>query len=130
MTGKLSKNFRGVGIGPLSKIYAVKPFLWHYNARLWVIVGCYHSLEKKSLTYLFAWIDVKYQVAYKFEIWLDKLKRNNFITKKERKVKGYFFLYCSFFCLTGLSKIDMRLMLVLLLMNMEFMILTNEATSK
>ena len=24
MTGKLSKNFHGVGIGPLSKIYAVK----------------------------------------------------------------------------------------------------------
>ena len=24
MTGKLSKNFRGVGIGPLSKIMAVK----------------------------------------------------------------------------------------------------------
>ena len=24
MTGKLSKNFHGVGIGPLSKIYSVK----------------------------------------------------------------------------------------------------------
>jgi hypothetical protein len=26
MTGKLSKKFHGVGIGPLSKIYAVKVF--------------------------------------------------------------------------------------------------------
>ena len=26
MTGKLSKNFHGVGIGPLSKILAVKSF--------------------------------------------------------------------------------------------------------
>ena len=26
MTGKLSKNFHGVGIGPLSKILAVKDF--------------------------------------------------------------------------------------------------------
>ena len=35
MTGKLSKNFHGVGIGPLSKILAVKriyPFVRHPRA--------------------------------------------------------------------------------------------------
>ena len=68
---------------------------------------------KNSRTYLFAWIDVKYQVAYKFKIWLDKLKRSNFITKKERKVKGYFFYtahdYCTyviFFALQVYQKLD------------------------
>ena len=30
MTGKLSKNFHGVGIGPLSKMYAVKYFLMQF----------------------------------------------------------------------------------------------------
>ena len=77
-----------------------------YNARFWVIVGCYHSLEKKSLTYLFARIDVKYQVAYKFEIWLDKLKR------RKEKLKDIFFLIlltifvCSFFVLQVYQKLD------------------------
>ena len=30
MTGKLSKKFHGVGIGPLSKMYAVKYFLMQF----------------------------------------------------------------------------------------------------
>ena len=30
MTGKLSKNFHGVGIGPLSNILAVKYILFNY----------------------------------------------------------------------------------------------------
>ena len=31
MTGKLSKNFHGVGIGPLSKILAVKKAVFHLD---------------------------------------------------------------------------------------------------
>ena len=53
---------------------------------------------KKSLTYLFAWIDVVYQVAYKFEIWLDKQKR-------KEKPKDIFFFYCSFFALQVYQKL-------------------------
>ena len=34
MTGKLSKNFHGVGIGPLSKILAVK-----YDATMLLVAG-------------------------------------------------------------------------------------------
>ena len=34
MTGKLSKNFHGVGIGPLSKILAVKSRTWVFEASL------------------------------------------------------------------------------------------------
>ena len=40
MTGKLSKNFHGVGIGPLSKILAVKRTLWsleYYIFSAWPI---------------------------------------------------------------------------------------------
>ena len=38
MTGKLSKNFHGVGIGPLSKIYAVLEELTNSHLQTNVIV--------------------------------------------------------------------------------------------
>ena len=44
MTGKLSKNFHGAGIGPLSKILAVKGSGLCQN-KIEVIVGLFYTLK-------------------------------------------------------------------------------------
>ena len=41
MTGRLSKNFHGVGIGPLSKILAVNAVFFSSSKELWVKVSIY-----------------------------------------------------------------------------------------
>ena len=53
MTGKLSENFHGVGIGPLSKILAVKyrlnRFITHYLSTMYVCI-LLDDLPKRCLS--------------------------------------------------------------------------------
>ena len=51
MTGKLSKNFHGVGIGPLSKILPVKIVNEHVKQEMATRVKGVKSLTRVQLTY-------------------------------------------------------------------------------